>query len=171
MDSSNSNESVNSISTSFLNHLAFGAGLPLNLTVNSADSVSFTVRLSILFTIFAISRSSKAHLFSLLPNSLNALTVYVPTFLSPLFGITKVYLLFDTSFSIRTPSLMVNSFSLKNQDTVGFGLDVTTHSNFVSLSLKLHWFFGTSINTGPALTLSLAIFEVASPIRFVILTL
>lgn len=88
------------------------------------------------------------------------------------FGITKVYLLFATSFSIWTPSLLVSSFpfislykqlkwinkiefSLKKlkdfyQLTVGLGLASTMHSNLTLSSLLIGPNgSGTLTKTGP----------------------
>jgi len=83
---------------------------------------------------------------------------------------TSVYLSLETSFSTRTPSLTVNSFSLKNQETVGLGFDLIMHSNLASFSLRTFILDGSTMNAGPELTLSLALFETASPSSLVILT-
>jgi len=110
------------------------------------------------------------HVFSAKPYSLTAFTVYVPIWLTKTFGIINEYRSLAKSLSILTPSLTVNSFSLRIQIIFGLGFDLIMHSNFASFSFKTFWSLGSVIKTGPLLILSIALFDVLSPNSFVILT-
>lgn len=124
-----------------------------------------------LFKTLGVSKMSNSQFFSAVPNSFVALTVIIPKWVEVTFGIINEYLSLETSFSIRTPSLLVNSFPLNNQITFGFGFDFTTHSNLTSLSFKTFWSVGSSSNTGPQLTFKVALFDTTSPREFTILTI
>lgn len=103
------------------------------------------------------------------PIGLVALIVKTPEWVAELsLGITKVYLLLFTSFSIWTPSFVVNSLPFIIQLIFGFGVASTTHSNLTDSSLLVGAKgSGTLTNTGALLTVSKALFVLAWPASFV----